>query len=269
MRIPLLVGALVLGTGFAFCADPFFLFGATQDKGVYPVLEQYFGANDYVGRELANVDPKLRQRIERAHQFDVGLSLAEVQTAVTKGCGSGSAGLVVYNWSTTQRTPPAEQANPAQSLNQAATIIRSAACYQSMALPGEELFGYEGNCRFNLDAGTYRQVDWKAIDLVDIQGEMLLFDGCIAQSGIVNYVKLATQLAGYLRSQNPKIQVVAQLSFRATPPPVLAQAMDALKGAVDGFLLSYPLNPQMEHKYSLPQDLAAFLSAVRPRSSIP
>jgi hypothetical protein len=53
------------------------------------------------------------------------------------------------------------------------------------------------------------------------------------------------------------------LSFGVTP----AHANSISLAVVDGFLLAYPLNPNMEHKYSTAQNLETVLAAFR--STVP
>jgi hypothetical protein len=142
--------------------------------------------------------------------------------------------------------------------------MRTAGCGQVGLAPGPELFGYQpGACVYNLSTGVFRQVDWTTIDFLDIQGEGLLGEVCLGQNGMNEYVRAATAIAAYVRAGNPRIIVAAQLSFRFTAPTVMTGAVSALNSIVDGFLLSYPLNPALEHKYCSPRNLAALLQAVR------
>jgi hypothetical protein len=97
---------------------------------------------------------------------------------------------------------------------------------------------------------------------LNIQGESYLKAGC--KTGVADYQKLVATVASYVRSKNPKIVVQAHVSFRVTPPAMMIQAIAAMAGSVDGFLLSYPL--YSEHLYCTPENLETVLKAFRPAS---
>jgi hypothetical protein len=136
-------------------------------------------------------------------------------------------------------------------------------CYGFGFLPDAQFFGGT-QCAYDPQKSLHTQIDWTTIDYLDIQGEGLLSDECIGVSGIKDYLKFAGAIATCVRSKNPRIVITAQLSFRNTPPPTMVEAVHELSGIVDGFLLSYPLNPAMEHKYCDAGNLSAFLSTLRP-----
>lgn len=201
--------------------------------------------------------------------MDFEPSIARVQRSAGEGCGAGSAGTVFYQWGTSP-TPPAEQADPLGSIRSAVAAIRASGCDHAGLAPDPSLFGFQsGTCLYNLDAGAYQKVDWTTIDALDIQGEALLSEGCVAQAGVKSYLNLVTAVAAYARARNPRILIEAQVSFRFTPPSIMIDAVHQLSSIVDGFLLSYPLNPELEHKYCSPQNLTALLSAVRPPGVLP
>jgi hypothetical protein len=196
------------------------------------VLQKYFQNTDYLGTKTVANFPALRGVVTREHQVDFEPSIVRVQSSVGEGCGSGSAGTVFYQWGTSP-TPPAEQADPLGSIRSAVAAIRGLALDPS-------LFGFQpGTCLYNLEAGV-------TIDALDIQGEALLSEGCVAQAGVKSYINLATAVAGYARARNPRIVIEAQVSFRFTPPSIMIDAVHRLSAIVDGFLLSYPLNPALD-----------------------
>lgn len=260
----LLLAALSI-PGAAWAASPFFAFAASQDPGVVPVLQQYFQKTDYLGVKTLAALPALRTVVAGGHQIDLEPSVAGVQQI---GCDPGTAVTVFYQWGAAP-TPEAEQADPVGSSARAIAAIRGNGCQVGLA-PEPQFFGYQpGTCAYNPDAGSYRQVDWSTVDFLDIQGEPFLEDTCVGQAGVNPYVNFVTAVAAYVRARNPRIVIAAQLSFRFTPPAVMTEAVHAMGAVVDGFLLSYPLNPAQEHKYCAPQNLAAFLGTVRPAAVLP
>jgi hypothetical protein len=259
-----LVSALVAGTiTVAQAATPSFIFGAVADPNVYPVLDKYFRSTDFVAIRMIGADQHLSQLLDRAHQVDLADTIGRIQADLDLGCGAGSPGTIWYQ----PAIAPDDLASSPNNIASAANRIHSSGCSLAGILPSAEFWGATGACQFNLAGSPYQQVDWTAIDRLDIQGEGMLSDSCIGKTGVADYLKLVTTIAGYVRGQNPKIAVYAQLSFRSTPPPTIVQAIEAMTGVVDGFLLAYPLNPNMEHKYSTAQNLEAVLAAFR--STVP
>jgi hypothetical protein len=158
-------------------------------------------------------------------------------------------------------------ADPLGSIASAMQMIHAGGCDQAGILPYGQFWGAApmatATCQFNLGDSPYQQVNWAAIDRLDIQGEWLLSDECIGKTSVGDYVRLVSTVAGYVRAKNPKIAVFAQISFRFTPPSTMIQAIQQMSGLVDGFLLAYPLNPANEHKYCTAQNLESGLSAFR------
>lgn len=119
------------------------------------------------------------------------------------------------------------------------------------------------NCAVNLEASLYQSVDWRSIDFLDIGGGQLLADGCIGRSTVKDYVSFIRSMVLYVRGKNPKIIIDAHLSFGSIQPSKIAEAIQAVSGDVDGFLLAYPLAPDHQHKYSNVQNLETVLRSLR------
>jgi hypothetical protein len=77
-------------------------------------------------------------------------------------------------------------------------------------------------------------------------------------------MSLVSANAKAAKAGNPKILVVAQFSFRYTPPERMIEAIRALGDTVDGFYLAYPATALgTKCAYCSPENLAKVLSAVR------
>jgi hypothetical protein len=257
---------LIVCSACAAAADPPFIFTALADPSVYPVIEKYFRGADFVGVQMVKADPRLGRIVDRQHQFDVSPSLTRIAGDLSQGCGVGTPGAILYNLSP-DASPQPEMTDPIGSIASAAQMIRASGCDQVGILPYGQFWGAAARatltCQYDLGASAYQQVNWAAIDRLDIQGEWLLSDDCIGKTSVTDYVRLVSTVASYVRGRNPRIAVFAQLSFRFTPPSTMVQSIQEMSGLVDGFLLSYPLNPANEHKYCTAQNLEAVLSAFR------
>jgi hypothetical protein len=254
--MPALVAATV---AVANAAAPAFLFDAVADPNVYPVLDKYFRSEDFAGIRMLSADPHLGQILDRSHQVDLADSMARIEADLQLGCGAGSPGTILYQLT----VGPGELAAAPGAIAGAAGKIRSSGCHLVGILPSAEFWGHTAGCQFKLAASPYRQVDWTAIDRLDIQGEGMLSDACIGTSSVQEYLQFVSTITAYVRGRNPRIAVYAQLSFRFTPAATMVRAIAAMSSVVDGFLLSYPLNPSLEHKYSTAQNLQAVLGAFR------
>ncbi len=147
-----------------------------------------------------------------------------------------------------------------ESVTSAVKLIHTSECLQAGISPSAEFWGYKGPCEYDLGSSAYQQVDWTQVDRVMIRGEGWLKAGCA--NGVAGYQKFMAAVTGYLRAQNPRIQVFAHASLRYTPPAMIVEAINALMADVDGFSLGYPLFG--EHVYCTPENLQAVLSARSP-----
>ena len=71
-------------------------------------------------------------------------------------------------------------------------------------------------------------------------------------------------MADYVRRRNPDIEVVAQLSFRDTPPDRMRTALALVAASLDGVFYSYPsTHPHTPCRYCSPRNLGELLSSLR------
>ena len=255
-----MVSTLFLGATGATPATPSFIFDAVGDQAAYPVVSRYFQAADFANVRLAQVDPRLHQILDRTHQVILADSDGKLQKALELGCSPGSPGTILYQSQWNADDP----LGSLREITTAVSRIRSDGCHQSAILPSEQFWGSTGNCRFNLAGSPYQQIDWTTIDRLDIQSEWILAESCAGQSTVDDYVRLISTVSSYIRAKNPRIAIYAQLSFRFTAPATMIEAIRTMSPLVDGFLLSYPLNQELEHKYCTAANLETVLSAFRP-----
>jgi hypothetical protein len=253
-----LIAALAMGAvPVSRAATPSFLFNAASiDPAVFPVVEKYFRNSDFIGVRVLAAYPRLRQKIDRAHQFELADGLASVQAEVDRGCGAESPGTI---WYLAPLAGTREFADPLGSIASAVRKIQASGCHQVGMSPSAQFWGYTRVCEYNLATSPYHQVDWAPIDRLNIQGEGMLNPSC--KTGVADYLKLVTTVTSYVRAKNPKIMVFAHVSFRFTPPALLIQGIEAMAGVVDGFLLSYPLYG--EHVYCTAENMETVLKVFR------
>lgn len=183
-----------------------------------------------------------------------------------RGCGPSSAGMVVYDPERWWLTPVSEQRAFLPSVREAALAVRSSGCHAFGIAPGPDLlFGLDASsCRAELSAGAYRRIPWKWVDLVDIQAQRLLGDACYERGGLDGYAEVVRVLAAYVRRRNPDIEVVAQLSFRDTPPERMVAGLALVAGSLDGVFYSYPsTHPHTPCRYCSRRNLLELLRSLR------
>jgi hypothetical protein len=244
---------LVLIAGTAFAAPLFVMFpqdAAYTDAAIVPVTTRYLSRADFVGYAAAHTVPALGQLVPPEHLTVLSPSLRAVQVYAVVSC-SEAPGVIVF--------APAVNP-PVGSLASAIDAIKATGCRQAGFMPASTYFGVT-HCGVNLESSPYQKEDWSKLDYLIIPGGGLLDDQCIGKTGVADYVNLAKTLAAYARERNPKVSVVAHLSFRNASPEVMVQAAKALTGIVDGFLLAYPVFS--EHRYCTAPNLQMFLSAIR------
>ncbi len=116
-----------------------------------------------------------------------------------------------------------------------------------------------GTGRYDLNRSIHRRIDWDGIALFDIQAQWLL-DG--ERAGSDTYVEFVATVAREVRAASPPTKIVAQLSFRFTPPEAMIAASARLAGIVDGFYIAYPGNVGPICNYCSPDNLAQVLSSL-------
>lgn len=253
--------------------SPFFMFSTRDAPDAHEVLAKYFTDRDYISLNVSRVSETLRKRVPRAHRYalptHLGLTLMGipgVQRWAERGCIEDTPGLILYDPEHWPGTPDEEQNDIPSAVLHGAELAHSTGCHTfGFAPDGIFMFGMDpDNCAYNLDAGVYRQVDWRVVDLVDIQAQRLLSDDCADRLGLDEYLRVVSEIAEYARAQNPDVKVVSQVSFRYTSAGKIKRAISQVSSIVDGIYLAYPItNQEIPCEYCSPSNLESVLRFFR------
>ena len=252
---------------------PFFMFTAAkfadagEGEAIADVLRQHVTSRDYLSSRLGQELPELALRVGPAHLYFLAPSLAQIAREGTRGCGPGAPGLVIYDGEHWLQTPLSEQTDMVRAVADGKALVSGARCRAYGVAPDGQFLGiYPGTGRYDLNRSIHRRIDWAGIALFDIQAQRLLDDGCSGHADSDTYVEFVATVAREVRAGSPPTKIVAQLSFRFTPPETMIAASARLAGIVDGFYVAYPRNVGRNCKYCSPDNLAQVLSALPGRS---
>jgi hypothetical protein len=252
----------------AAAADPFFMFVAHrfdapgEDKAVSRVLTKYFTSRDYIGAEWRKV-PELSNRIPIAHTFAIPGSIEGARRAAA----DPQIGLVMYDIEHWDATPKSEQTDPIPAVLRASDVVRDYPGKSFGITPDGQYIGIRaGKCELDTAANIVNKVDLTRLDVVLFQSQRLLGDKCVKEDGVKLYSELISSNAKAAKKRNPKILVVAQFSFRFTPPERMIEKIRELSVEVDGVYLAYPATSLgIKCAYCSPENLERVLAAVRTR----
>jgi hypothetical protein len=257
------------GTTPATVSHLFIMYSANAPRDAPRDFKRYFTRSDYA--RVESLPPNFD--VPRPHRYVLPTSLRErwagdpgVRHWVRRGCGPGTPGLIVYDPEDRDLTPPSELRRLSVSVRRAARLVRSTGCHRFGLAPGSTpLFGLDpASCTYALEDGSYRELPWKAIDLIDIQAQRLLGDACVDEAGVEKYASVVTTLARFVRERNADIAVVSQVSFRDNPPARMREGIAAVADVVDGVYFSYPsLEPEIPCRYCTPMHLRMLLGFLR------
>ncbi len=245
----------------------FVMYSANAPRDAPQLFERYFTEGDYARTESLSRPADVPRRFRYALPTTLRVQWngePGVRAWTRRGCGPDTPGTIVYDpeirpdW-----TPPAEVERLAESIREAARLVRSTRCHLFGIAPGSlPFFGLDPHaCEVDLDEGVYDDdLPWHTIDLVDVQVQRLIGEHCLQRDGLARYAETVTQLAAFLRRENPDIQVVAQVSFRDSDAFTMAQAIERVAEDVDGIFFSYPTtNADIPCLYCSPSELEALL----------
>jgi hypothetical protein len=248
----------------------FFMFTTSKfaDQGereaIFAVLRKHLTTQDYLGVRLARVFPELGGRIGPSHQYALPPSLKAVDCESKRSRLLGAPGLVIYDAEHWPETPADEQADIVAAISRGKVIAAEAGCHEYGIAPDGWFIGIPPRlCTYDLSTGIYRAVDWRGIALFNIQAQRLLSDECSLRNGVDTYVGFVTAVVREVRDKAPQLKIVAQLSFRFTPPDRMIAAIERLRRVVDGFYIAYPSNVGPPCAYCSPMSLEQVLAAIR------
>ncbi len=256
-----------------------FMFAASQfpDKSerdaIRSILQTYVTSRDYLSLRLIQQFPELNNRVARSHQFVLPTSLYSARKEIEKGCGPNTPGLIIYDGEHWPNTPANEQMQMQATIDIAQKIVATNSCHDYAIAPDAEFIGISPKtCSYNLSAAVRPgslgaavrpSSSWSSISLIDIQAQILLAQKCSLTAGVDNYVKFVTAFVENVRAKTDHPSIIAQLSFRHTPPATMVSAIRKLTGIVDGFYMAYPANQEGPCEYCAPVNLETVLRALR------
>ncbi len=247
----------------------FIMFSAPATRDLPDLVGRYVRPRDYVRFEaLPSLDemivPRVRRYVLPATIRKTWAGEPGIRHWLARRCAR-SVGTVVYDPERWELTPRREQRQIARAVRRGAAIVRATGCHDfGIAPDGVSMFGmHPERCRYDLRAGAYRRLPWKAIDIVDIQAQLLLSDGCVGALGVDHYARVVSSIARWVRRHGPRTDVVAQVSFRHTPPERMQAAIARVAQVVDGIYFSYPSNGPGRCRYCAAERLRALLRFLR------
>jgi hypothetical protein len=247
------------------------MFSANAPREAPGVFRAYLRRDDYV--RLESLPARWRALVRRSHRYVLPTTLRHrwagepgLRHWSGRGCGRGTAGMIVYDPEHWELTPPREQDAMLSSIRRAARIVEATGCHSfGLAPEAGFMFGLTPRrCRYALARGRFRQVPWELVHVVDIQVQRLVADHCWRRLGVDDYVMVVRALASFVRGRSPETAVVAQVSLRHTPPSRMRAALGAVADEVDGVYISYPSsNTDNPCRYCSPSNLRAVLAFLR------
>lgn len=273
LRAALVAGAVVTGSASAAGGEapmPFFMFTAAhfpdagERRAIGDSLRRHVTADDYLSVELAAKWPELADRVGRGRVYALVPNHRLIAKHAAAGCGPGTAGLIVYDAEHWDATPDSEKADIVGAIARGKAIAMRSGCHAYGVTPDGEYAGIAGQrCRYDVDAGILGRIDWQDVSLLVLQAQILLADRCNGPAALQRYVDVVTAAVRQVRAKSASVRVVAQFSFRHTPPERMIEAMRLLRGVVAGFYVAYPANVGPPCRYCSPSNLDAVLAAVR------
>jgi hypothetical protein len=249
---------------------PFFMFTTSrfandgERDGVLSALRKYVTNRDYLSVRLAQEVPELGDRVGRGHLYAMPPSLVGIQLESARGCGPGTPGLIVYDPEHWPETPADERLDVPAAITRGKVVARRSGCHNYGVAPDGLYIGIRPNsCSYDLSVGIHRAVDWDGVNLFDIQAQRLLGDECSSHNGFEAYVEFVAAVTREVRARTRDLEIVAQVSFRYTPPERMIAAIQRLRETVDGFYIAYPSRLGQICAYCSATNLEQVLEAIR------
>ncbi|MGH2820894.1 MAG: hypothetical protein ACRDJ5_09595, partial [Actinomycetota bacterium] len=191
-------------------------FTARAAPDAHAVLSRHLSSHDYVGFGVAEESAGIRALIGRRHRYvlppHLGASRAGVPGVrhwVQRGCGKDAPGMIVYDPEHWDETPSEEQRDVAGAISKAADIVHSTGCHSFGIAPDAAfMFGFDADdCSFDLEGGILRNIDWRRIDLLDVQAQRLLSGPCLQRLGLHGYRHVVSTIAAFVRERSPRTRM--------------------------------------------------------------
>jgi hypothetical protein len=256
------LGCSLLAVGFLQAADerPFFMLYAhpsSRSDGLRRVLIRYFTSADYLAPQWRTASPELSARIPRSHAFSIPAGVERAK----RDAADPEVGLVMLDVEHWDATPAEERSHPEEAIRRAEQATHAVPDKRFGITPDGQFIGLKpGQCEVSDADNIARRVDLPKLDVIQFQAQRLLGDTCAGEGGVKLYERYIRANAEAAKAGNPKILVVAQFSFRYSPPEQMIEVIHALEGVADGYYLAYP---DKNCDYCSPENLEKVLAGVR------
>jgi hypothetical protein len=151
-------------------------------------------------------------------------SLGNMTDSIELGRKFDNVSHIVYDIENWDRTALEERENPVLAISNGSRIAHAAGFK----------YGITPDAPFLLN--NYMKIDWTEVDFLGMQ--LQRFSG-----NVTEYSNYAKQISEHVRSQNPEIEIFAQLSFRFTSTNDMIAAIEGSKDFVDGYVVAYLPDP--------------------------
>ena len=223
-----------------------------DDSSAYAELAQTATANTRVTWPIYHRDAAIESSVTPADTVYIGASLGDVTSGAQQ-----KPPYVFYDPEHWSATPLTEQQNPAAAIAKAAQIVHAAGKKFGVTPDGEFMGVYR--CTFVMSKSIIQSVDWTQVDELNIQAQHLASDNTCTKVGSSSFQYMVTQIAAYVKSQNPNIAIVAQVSMRDSSPARILAAAGSVYGIAEAIHVSYPAGSTQGCNYCSPADLATVL----------
>jgi hypothetical protein len=232
------------------------------------IVRRFYAPRDYVRSDALpkGLDVARRRRYALPTSLRVRWEgFYGVRHWVRLGCGPSTPGTILYDPEERSLTPRPEQRDFPGSVRRAARLVNDTGCHDFGIAPGATLlFGFDPDaCSHDLEQAPLGRLPWRQIDILDIQSQRLLSDHCWRHGGLETYRAVVDAIARFVRARNPSISVLAQVSFRYSPPQRMHTALAGVADEIDGFYFSYPTTSPTPCRYCSVSNLTAFLEPLR------
>lgn len=151
-------------------------------------------------------------------------SLGNMTDSIELGRKFDNVSHIVYDIENWDRTALQERENPVLAISNGSRIVHAAGFK----------YGITPDAPFLLN--NYMKINWTEVDFLGMQLQRF-------SDNSTEYSNYAKQISEHVRSQNPEIEIFAQLSFRFTGADDMIAAIEGSKDFVDGYIVAYLPDP--------------------------
>jgi hypothetical protein len=208
---------------------------STEIASAYPLMNQVATANTRPDLRIWHDDAALQSIVPWSHTYKLGDSIAAIRALAGDQPGAATIVYDIEHWA---QTPASEQADPVGSIAEAAAVAHANG-KMAGAAPDGRFMGIRG-CKFDVSQGIVPKVNWKNVDLFNIQAQGLAQDSTCGAAAVSQFASFVSQVASIARASNPKIVIAAQISLSDSSPATALAAINAVQGAVNAIYVGCP-----------------------------